>query len=176
MVFETMTSITMDRVETARDVAAGLASVSSKAGYGAAAGTVLFGLNVEVWGVIAGILIGVITLTVNIYYQKRKHKLDILLAKSQLDAVAHAVVDNNKQAMADDIRAEFEREFGHVSRRGGEDRRKNTDPNYNGVERRSGNCRRTSLTGDTDTARLLRTMMIVSKEKALGDGDTTNAD
>lgn len=137
-----------------RAAAAVGSSLSSKASYGAAAGTAYFGFELEAWGVIVGIVVAVLTLLMNFYYQRKKYNLDVLLAQSQLEKIATATVDENQRVLMDKVRDELIKEFGNVNKRENGDRRKNSNPNYDGVERRKG-IRRKSVTGDTETAKAL---------------------
>lgn len=148
---------------TQRAAMAAASSLSTKTSYAAAAGTAFFGIEAEVWGVFAGILIAAITMMVNIYYQKKKHNLDVLLAHSQLERIADAAIDANQQALLDKLRGEFFAEFGDINKRKQSDRRQNSDPNYSGVERRKAS-RREGPSGDSDIARTMRIVAAATKD------------
>lgn len=148
---------------TQRAAMAAASSLSSKTSYAAAAGTAFFGLEAEVWGVLAGILIAIITMCVNIYYQKKKHNLDVLLAHSQLERIADAAIDVSQQALLEKLRNEFVAEFGDVNKRKNGDRRQNTNPNYKGVERRKAS-RREGPSGDSEVARTMRVVAAATKD------------
>lgn len=148
---------------TQRAAMAAASSLSTKTSYAAAAGTAFFGIEAEVWGVFAGILIAAITMMVNIYYQKKKHNLDVLLAHSQLERIADAAIDANQQALLDKLRGEFFAEFGDINKRKQGDRRQNSDPNYSGVERRKAS-RREGPSGDSDIARTMRIVAAATKD------------
>ncbi len=150
-------------------------SFSSKGSYAAAAGTAFFGLELQEWGVIISLLIAILTLTMNFYFQRKKFNLDVLLAHSQLEKVATAAVDENQRALFEKMRDELVAEFGNVNQRENGDRRKNSNPNYNGVERRKG-VRRKSVSGDTEAAKALSIVAEVTKaavremDEVKGDG------
>lgn len=140
----------------AKQASASLASsVSSKTTYGAAAGTTIMGFEMQEFGVLMGILIAVVTLCFNVYYQRQKHKLDVILAQSQLEKTATAALDKTQKELFEKVKAEFYEEFGDSNKRSGNDRRKGQDPNYKGEERRKG-IRRESISGDSESAMELR--------------------
>lgn len=154
----------MDTKQTiaTRAAMAGASSVSSKVTYGASAGTAFAGMNLETTSVLIGIAIALLSFFANMYYQRKKHNLDVLLAQAQLEKIATATVDESQKVLIDRIRAELVKEFGNPNQRKNGDRRVWNDPNYKGVERRKG-IRRKSITGDTDAARALRTVTEVTK-------------
>ena len=149
-----------------KQAAASLASsVTSKTTYGAAAGTTIMGLEMEEFGVICGIVIALITLLSNIYFQRQKQRLDILLAQSQLEKLAAAAVDKTQQELMEKMKEDFHQQFGYANKRAGNDRRKAQDPNYTGVERRKGS-RRTGPTGDDEAAKELRQIFELTRNAA----------
>ncbi len=154
-----ITATATDATIAQRTAMAAASSLSSKTSYASAAGTVFFGVQIEVWGVLAGIVIGILTMLINVYFQKKKHNLDVLLAHSQLEKIANATFDANQKALMDKLRADFFKEFGDVNKRKNGDRRVFDDPNYTGPERRIAN-RREGPSGDSPVA---RTMRIVAK-------------
>lgn len=154
-------SATRDTI-TARAAMASASGLSSKVTYGASGVTVFAGMNLEAVSVIIGIFIAVISLLVNIYYQRKKHNLDVLLAQSQLEKIATATVDESQRALMERMRDELIKEFGNVNKRSAGDRRVRNDPNYNGVERRRG-IRRKSVNGDTEAAKALSIVASVTK-------------
>lgn len=161
-----MTATATDATIAQRTAMAAASSLSSKTSYASAAGTVFFGVQIEVWGVLAGIIIGIITMLINVYFQKKKHNLDVLLAHSQLEKIANATFDANQMALMEKLRADFFKEFGDVNKRKNGDRRVFDDPNYKGPERRKTN-RREGPSGDCEVARTLRIV-----EKATRDALT----
>lgn len=147
---------------TARAAMASASGLSSKVTYGASGVTVFAGLNLESVGVIVGIIIAIVSLFVNIYYQRKKHNLDVLLAHSQLEKIATATVDENQRVLFERMRDELVKEFGNVNKRTAGDRRVYDDPNYAGIERRRG-VRRKSVNGDTEAAKALSIVAHVTK-------------
>lgn len=145
-----------------RAALAGASSISSKVTYGASGATVFFGMNLEVATAVVGIAIALLSFFANMYYQRKKHNLDVLLAQAQLEKIATATVDESQKVLIDKIRTELVKEFGNANQRKNGDRRVWNDPNYKGVERRKG-TRRKSISGDTDAARALRTVTEVTK-------------
>ena len=150
-----MTAAATDATIAQRTAMAAASSMSSKTSYAAAAGTVFFGLEVEVWGVLAGILIAIITLIVNVYYQRKKHVLDVMLAHSQLEKLGLVALGSGQKAMLEKTQNDFYKEFGDVNRRSFADRRMNPPQNYQGQERRRAR-RRAGPSGDCDVARTMR--------------------
>lgn len=152
-----------ESVILARASMATATSISSKTSYGAAVGTAFFGLELSDVGVIVGIIIAILTLAMNFYYQRKKFNLDVLLAQSQLEKVATAAVDENQRVLFEKMRDELVAEFGNINKRSVTDRRKNDGSGYNGVERRKG-IRRKSITGDSDAAKALNIVAEVTKQ------------
>lgn len=146
-----------------RATIAGITSTTSKVSYGSAGVTMFAGLNIEAWGVIAGIVVAVLTLCVNVYYQRKKHKLDVLLAQSQLEKTAISAVDKAQQDILQKMMNDFKVQFGDLNKRKSGDRRVFDDPNYKGPERRVGS-RRGSINGDGEDAKTLRELVQTSKE------------
>lgn len=95
----------------------------------------------------------------NLYYQKKKHNLDVLLAQEQLKKIAIASVDESQRAVIDKVCEELVKQFGNANIRKQGDRRKNSDPNYSGVERRKNVRRQSAVSGDTDAAKALRAVL-----------------
>lgn len=152
----------IDEVIANRALLAAESSVASKASYGSAVGTAIFGIQLDEWGIIVGIVIGVSTFLLNAYYQRKKHKLDVLIAQSQLEKVATAVVDESQRELINRIKSDLVKEFGDLNRRKGVDRRVNDGCGYNGVERRKG-ARRKDITGDTEAAKALNIVTAVTQ-------------
>ena len=142
-----------------RTAMAGVSSLSSKVTYGASGVTIWSGLNLEAVGILVGIVIAIISFLVNLYYQKKKHNLDVLLAQEQLKKIAIASVDESQRAVIDKVCEELVKQFGNANIRKKDDRRKNSDPNYSGVERRKNVRRQSAVSGDTDAAKALRAVL-----------------
>lgn len=151
----------------AKQASASLASsVTSKTTYGAAAGTTIMGFEMQEFGVLMGILIAVVTLCFNVYYQRQKHKLDVLLAQSQLEKTATAALNNAQKELLEKVKEQFYDEFGNVNNRSGEDRRRHQDPNYKGEERRKASRRESPVSGDTEEAKELRKIFEITQQAA----------
>lgn len=145
--------------------AAGITTTTSRVSYASSGVTMFAGINIEAWGVIAGIVVAVVTLCVNIYYQRKKHQLDVLLAQSQLEKSATTAVDNAQKQLIEKMMTQFKVEFGDRDKRKNGDRRIWDDPNYKGPERRVG-PRRQSISGDGDDAKTLRELVATAQETA----------
>lgn len=152
---------------TSKQAAASLgSSITSKTTYGAAAGTTIMGFEMQEFGVICGIVIAIVTLCFNVYYQRQKHKLDVLLAQAQLEKTATAALDKTQTELLSKVKEQFYADFGDSNKRSGEDRRKNSNPNYNGVERRKGPRRESPVFGDSDEAKEMRAIFEITKQAA----------
>lgn len=95
--------------------------VATKTSYTAGAGTIIFGFNMNEIGVLSGIIIGVLTLLVNIYFQAKKHKLEVIKTCANLGLDELPDVESVKILKDDFLKA---------------DRRKNGVGEWDGVERR----------------------------------------
>lgn len=102
------------------DVAGEIAAVASKATYTAGAGTIIFGMTAEEFGIVAGVIIGLAGLFINFYFSYKKHKLEAALAKEKI---------NELKDTADVLNA--------LKEYHGVERRKNKGKHYKGVERRA---------------------------------------
>lgn len=151
----------------AKQTAAGAAAtVTSRASYASSGLTMIAGINVEAWGVIAGIFVALCTLVANIYFQRKRHKLDIMLAQAQLQKTAEAAVDKTQQEILQKMIEDFKVEFGDHNKRKGNDRRQYDDPNYKGPERRKGPRRQSISNGDSEDAKTLKDLMETAQAMA----------
>lgn len=144
---------------------AGITTTTSRATYASSGMTMIAGLNVEAWGVIAGIVVALVTLGANIYFQRQKHKIDVMLAQAQLEKTATAAVDKAQKEILEKMLDNFKEEFGENNKRKGGDRRIYNDPNYRGSEKRV-RQRRQSISGDTEDAKTLRELVLAAQEAA----------
>ena len=144
---------------------AGITTTTSRATYASSGMTMIAGLNVEAWGVIAGIVVALVTLGANIYFQRQKHKIDVMLAQAQLEKTATAAVDKAQKEILEKMLDNFKEEFGENNKRKGGDRRIYNDPNYRGTEKRV-RQRRQSISGDTEDAKTLRELVLAAQEAA----------
>ena len=144
---------------------AGITTTTSRATYASSGMTMIAGLNVEAWGVIAGIVVALVTLGANIYFQRQKHKIDVMLAQAQLEKTATAAVDKAQKEILEKMLDNFKEEFGENNKRKGGDRRIYNDPNYRGPEKRVLQ-RRQSISGDTEDAKTLRELVLAAQEAA----------
>ena len=102
------------------EIAGEIAGIASKATYTAGAGTIIFGMTAEEFGIVAGVIIGVAGLLINFYFSYQKHKIEAALAKEKM---------NELKDTADVLNA--------LKDYHGIERRLNDGKDYKGVDRRA---------------------------------------
>jgi tetrahydromethanopterin S-methyltransferase subunit G len=79
-----------------------LSETASKIQYTGAGSTILFGLTLNDWGILVGIVIGTIGLLVNIYFKRKQYRLTEAYLHSKLKHRPSDIPDGLEKYLGDD--------------------------------------------------------------------------